>query len=165
MCVFFGFLALTLVTLWVITAKHNPIIQGSFVYPFGFWHPWKMLANLGGVALLLGCLLMAGERLRDDEKIGSGAYFDWALISMLLLVVMTGFITEVLHFLRLEPHRHIAYFVHLIFAFAVLMYMPYSKLAHLFYRGAAIVFAEYSGRNGEASPPVPKPAPAGEQEG
>jgi quinone-modifying oxidoreductase subunit QmoC len=108
-----------------------------------------MLANLGGVALIAGCLLMIRDRMKNDDRIGTGTYFDWVLISKLLLVVLTGFATEVLHFLRLEPHRHIIYFVHLVFALALIMYLPYSKLAHLFYRAVAMVFAEYTGRNDE----------------
>jgi quinone-modifying oxidoreductase subunit QmoC len=90
---------------------------------------------------------MIRERLRDSEHVGSGTYFDWALLSNLILVALTGYITEVLHYLRLEPHRHIAYFIHLVFVFAVLIYLPYSKLAHLVYRGAAMVFAERYNRN------------------
>ena len=151
LCVFFGFVALSLVTIWVITARYNPLIRDDFVYPFGFWNPWKLLANAGGVALLVGCLLMARERLRDNAHASAGNYFDWALISGLLLVTLTGFATEVLHYVRLEPHRHIAYFVHLVFVFTVLMYLPYSKLAHLAYRATAMVFVEHSGRNGESS--------------
>jgi len=146
-CVLFGFLALTAVTLWVITAKHNPLIQGEFIYPFGFWNPWKMLANAGGAALVIGCLLMILERIRENGNVGAGNYSDWALLAMLLLAAGTGFFTEVLHYLRLEPHRHIAYFVHLVFVFALLMYLPYSKLAHLLYRATAMVFAEHTGRD------------------
>jgi len=146
-CVFFGFLALTLVTSWVITAGLNPLIRGDFVYPFGFWNPWKILANLGGAALVAGCLLMIRDRLRGGERVGTGSYFDWALIASLLLVALTGFATELLHYLRLEPHRHIAYFAHLVFVFAVLVYLPYSKLAHTVYRFTAMVFAERFGRD------------------
>jgi len=144
--VFFGFLALCAVTTWVITARYNPLIQGDFVYPFSFWNPWKMLANAGGAALLAGCLLMIRDRLLEGEDIATGTYFDWALIAKLFLVTATGFVTELLHYLRLEPHRHLAYFTHLVFVFAVLMYLPYSKLAHLVYRGAAMIFAEHYGR-------------------
>jgi quinone-modifying oxidoreductase subunit QmoC len=151
LCVFFGFLALTLVTVWVITARYNPLIQGEFVYPFSFWDPWKILANVGGAALVAGCLLMIRDRMRDRDDFGMGSYFDWSLISALLLVAITGFITEVLHYLRLEPHRHLAYFAHLVFVFAVLMYLPYSKFAHVFYRGTAMVFAEHFGRTKESS--------------
>jgi quinone-modifying oxidoreductase subunit QmoC len=155
LCVVFGFLALTLVTLWVTTAKYNPFIQTAFIYPFGFWYPFKILANVGGAALLAGCLLMMFERFKDNSEVGAGSYFDWALLFMLLFVVLTGFVTEVLHFLRLEPHRHLAYLLHLIFAFVVLIYMPYSKLAHLLYRGTAMVYAEHIGRNGEVSQTPP----------
>jgi len=147
MCIFFGFMALSAVTTWVITAGFNPLIQHDFVYPFGFWSPWKILANAGGIAVVAGCLLMIRDRLRDTEHAGAGTYFDWALIATLLLVAITGFFTEVLHYVRLEPHRHIAYFVHLVFVGALLFYLPYSKLAHMIYRTTAMVFAEYSGRN------------------
>jgi quinone-modifying oxidoreductase subunit QmoC len=144
--VFYGFLALSLVSFWVVTAKVNPLIQGEFIYPFNFFSPWKMLANIGGLAVLGGCGLMIWDRLKDGEA-GSGSYFDWALIATLVIVVLTGFIAETLHIIHLEPHRHIAYFVHLVFVFSLLIYVPYSKLAHIFYRTAALVFAEYSGRD------------------
>lgn len=151
-CVFFGFFALCAVTLWVITAPINPLVQDDFIYPFGFWNPWKMLANLGGAALVAGCLVMTFDRMRDREGAGSGAYSDWALIATLLLVAITGFVTEILHYVRLEPHRHLAYFIHLVFVLALLLYLPYSKFAHIVYRTTAIVFAEHFGRSGGTTP-------------
>lgn len=164
-CVFFGFIALALVSFWVVTARYNPLVPDDFVYPFGFWYPWKMLANLGGLAVVAGCLLMMRDRFQNNARTGSGSYFDWALIATLLLVVLSGFVTEVLHYLRLEPHRHIAYFVHLVFVFAVLMYLPYSKLAHLFYRATALVFAEHIGRIGTAPSSGTNPGQDSRQEG
>ena len=68
----------------------------------------------------------------------------------LLAVVVTGFMSEALHYARLEPHRQIAYFLHLVVVFALLMYLPYSKFAHLIYRTTAMVYAECSGRNAES---------------
>ena len=147
-CVFYGFLALCLVTFWVITARINPLINRDFVYPFAFFDPWKMLANAGGIAILAGCALMIFDRVRDSERTGTGGLGDWTLITLLLVVVVSGFAAEVLHYLRLEPHRHIAYFMHLVFVFALLMSLPYSKLAHIFYRTTALVYAEHTGRNG-----------------
>jgi quinone-modifying oxidoreductase subunit QmoC len=163
--VFYGFIALTMVTLWVITARYNPLIRGEFVYPFAFLNPWKILANVGGAAVVVGCLLMIRDRLRDSDQAGAGSYFDWLLISTVLLVAITGFITEILHYVRLEPHRHVAYFVHLVFVFAVLMYLPYSKLAHLAYRAVAIVFAEHIGRDREAAGSLSAESPSSEKEG
>ncbi|MHC4140664.1 MAG: quinone-interacting membrane-bound oxidoreductase complex subunit QmoC [Planctomycetota bacterium] len=164
-CVLFGFIALTLVTFWVITARYNPLIQGEFVYPFGLWSPWKMLANAGGIAVAAGCLLMSWDRLRDNERTGGGSYFDWALIVTLLVVVVSGAITEVLHYLRLEPHRHIAYFMHLVFVLVLLMSLPYSKLAHVAYRSTALVFTERFGWSPEARRSPMAQAHSAEQDG
>jgi quinone-modifying oxidoreductase subunit QmoC len=144
--VFFGFIALSLVAVWVLTARYNPLIRSDFVYPFAFLDPWKILANVGGLSVVAGCLLMIRDRLRDREHFGGGTYFDYALILSLLIVVLTGFATELLHYLRLEPHRHVVYFVHLVFVFSLLMYLPYSKFAHMIYRTAALVFVERYGR-------------------
>jgi quinone-modifying oxidoreductase subunit QmoC len=164
--VFFGFIALTAVTLWVITAPHNPLIQRAFVYPFAFWDPWKVLANAGGVALVAGLFLMARDRVRDAEaKNAVNSFSDWALLGTLGAVVLTGFATEVLHYVRLEPHRHVAYFVHLVFVFALLMYLPYSKFAHVAYRTVAMVFAERFGRKiGEATAAPAVPATPAQKE-
>jgi len=157
--VFFGFLALTLVTLWVITGPVNPFIQGDFLYPFNFFSPWKILANLGGLAILTGLLMMIWDRLYFGHLAGTSSYFDWLLVWTLFLVVASGFATEFLHYLRMGPHRHVAYFVHLVLVFGLLIYLPYSKLAHLLYRTTAMVFAERYGRivgepdkNGGAKP-------------
>ncbi len=149
-CVFFGFVALSLVTIWVITARVNPLVHDGFVYPLGLWSPWKMLANTGGAALVAGCLWMAWDRLRDRDQ--TSTYSDWALLVMLLAVAVTGFAAEALHYVRLEPQRFLAYFAHLVFVLGLLLYLPYSKLAHLVYRTTAMVYAEYSGRGGNSRP-------------
>jgi quinone-modifying oxidoreductase subunit QmoC len=155
MAVFFGFLALVLVTLWVITAPYNPLIKGPFIYPLNFWNPWKLLANAGGAVLITGCILMLKDRMKNSEQTGVNNYSDWSLIGLLLIVALTGFITEALHFVRLEPHRHLAYFVHLAFAGALLLYMPYSKFAHIVYRTAAVVCAERYNRTRGKQPVQP----------
>jgi quinone-modifying oxidoreductase subunit QmoC len=83
---------------------------------------------------------MLWDRLRENGQAVGGGYFDYAFLVMLLCVAVTGFVTELLHYLRLEPHRHVAYFVHLVFVFVILMYLPYSKFAHMVYRATALVF-------------------------
>lgn len=143
--VFFGFIALTVVTLWVITGTLNPLLP-AFVYPFSFWNPWKILANIGGLAILTGCFLIIRDRLTNSENAGSSTYSDWVFVGLLVMVTLSGFFTEVLHYLRMVPHRHVVYFVHLVLVFALLMYLPYSKFAHAIYRTVAMVFSEYSGR-------------------
>ena len=149
--VFFGFLGLSVVTLWVITSGFNPIIRGDFKYPFGFLSPWKILANVSGLALAVGCILMILDRLEEHKPTGGSTYFDWSFVLTLLLVVGSGFATELLHYLRLEPHRHIVYFIHLVLIFVLVMNLPFSKFAHVVYRTTALVFAERTGRRNRPS--------------
>ncbi len=145
--VLFGFIALSLVAVWIITMRFNPLAQGDFIYPFAFLSPWKILANLGGISVMLGCIFMSKNRILTEDDTYSGSFFDWSLIGILLLVVITGFLSEVLHYVHLEPHRHLIYFTHLVFVLALIIYLPYSKLAHMIYRTTAMVFAEHTGRN------------------
>jgi quinone-modifying oxidoreductase subunit QmoC len=143
--VLYGFLGLTIVTLFVITAPVNPLVRESFVYPFAFFSPMKLLANAAGAAVFAGALLMIVRRLTDRSG-SRGAFSDWLLLGGILLVVVTGFATELFHYLRLEPHRHVIYFVHLACALGLIVSLPYSKLAHVVYRIVAIAHAERRGR-------------------
>ncbi|MFH0774933.1 MAG: quinone-interacting membrane-bound oxidoreductase complex subunit QmoC [bacterium] len=142
--VFFGFIALSVVAIWVITAPINPLFQKGLVYPFNFFSPLKIIANLGGVAVIIGCLLMIYNRLKEDS---TSTYFDWAFIGTLFCVVASGFATEFLHYVRIDELRYPVYFAHLVFVSMLLFYLPYSKFSHLIYRTVAMVYAEYSGRS------------------
>lgn len=173
--VVYGMLGLVLVDLWVVTARYNPLLTG-LVYPLGLADPWKLMANLAGVALGLGCVMMAVERwgrpgrwFAPERAPGghrprpapSGAYGDWLLLALLLTVTLTGFVTEALHFARMDPTRQVAYGVHLVSVMTLLLVLPYSKLAHLAYRTVALVFVErYGLRRRRSSAAAPAPAPA-----
>jgi quinone-modifying oxidoreductase, subunit QmoC len=140
-----GMFALGLTSLWVATARWNPLLDG-LVYPLGFWNPWKLLANLAGLAVALGATLMLIERWRRPKSAGATRYPDLALLGFLLAIVTTGFLVEALHYARLGPPRYAAYAVHLIAVFGLLVMLPYSKLAHLLYRTLAMVHAQRIGR-------------------
>ncbi|MDI6751522.1 MAG: quinone-interacting membrane-bound oxidoreductase complex subunit QmoC [bacterium] len=144
--VFFGFIGLSFVSIWVITSSFNPLFQKGLVYPFNLLNPLKIMANLGGVAIVVGCLLMIWNRLKQKNI---GTYFDWFFILVLLAVGLSGFATEIFHYARVDTLKVIVYFIHLVFVFILLMYLPYSKFAHLFYRAIALIYAEYSGRSNE----------------
>jgi len=145
--VVFGMAALWLTSLWAITARWNPLL-GGVVYPLGPWHPWKVMANLGGSSLLLGTSLMLWERWRRPETAGATRGPDAVLLGILLAITLSGFACEGLHWLRIEPLRYMVYVLHLAAVFALMLLLPYSKLAHLVYRAVAITYAEYTGRRG-----------------
>lgn len=162
---FYGFIVLLVVTAWAVTDLYvNPHLFGiASIYPFNLMHPMKILANVGCAVLIVGCVLAIRDRLRDGKNSVTSTPFDWLFVWLLLAVVVTGLFTEILRFVA-EPAAHEAgsaelggsayvafavYFVHLLCAFELLVYLPYSKFAHIVYRTVALVYAEYSGRNAE----------------
>ncbi len=148
-------LGLGWVDFWVVTARYNPLRTG-LVYPLGFFDPWKLLANLAGVGLTIGCVMMMRDRLRRGTRAGrrsrpTGTYSDWLLLMLLMAVVLTGFITQALHLARLDSERSWAYALHLVTVLTFFVLLPYSKLAHVGFRTVAMVFAE---RYGQRQPMV-----------
>ena len=151
---FYGFLALYVVTLWAVLDLYvNPYVFGlPSLYPFGLLHPMKVLANVGGVLLLVGCVKAIADRRRDAPGAAASTAFDWIFVWLLLAVGVTGFATEALRF-TVDPASALAsvayavYFVHLVVVFQLLVYLPYSKFAHLLYRTVAIVYAEHTARH------------------
>lgn len=144
----YGMLALALTSFWVVTARFNPLLQG-LVVPLGWSNPWKVLANAGGLAALIGCLLAAWTRLRRGDGAGPGTQADWLLIGQLLLVLVTGFASEGLHLARLEPGRWIVYVGHLAAVLVLLTTLPYGKLAHSVYRTVALAVTASAARSVE----------------
>jgi quinone-modifying oxidoreductase subunit QmoC len=164
---FYGFAALFIVSVWAVIALYviNPLIENDLHYPFGFLNPWKLLANVGCVILIGGCVKAILDRKSDAEGAGVSTSFDWKFVWLLLFVGITGLLTEVLRFAVgdgwQEESRsaliYIAYgvyFVHLVFAFDLLVYLPYSKFAHIIYRTVAMVYAEHTGRTESKAAPA-----------
>ncbi|MBN2321869.1 MAG: quinone-interacting membrane-bound oxidoreductase complex subunit QmoC [Acidobacteria bacterium] len=156
---FYGFAALFVVTIWAVVALYiiNPMIPGhdqDLIYPFAIWSPWKILANLGGIALVIGCVLAILKRRSGADDAPSSSSFDWLFLVLLLVVGVTGLLTEIFRYAA-EPGggkglmyaAYSVYFVHLVAVFDLLVYLPYSKLAHVLYRTVALVYTEHSGRN------------------
>jgi quinone-modifying oxidoreductase subunit QmoC len=165
---FYGFLALFVVTSWAVADLY---VMPSFMpevfpqYPFGLAHPMKILANLGGILLIVGATRAILTRLNapKDGKHQSTS-FDWVFVWLLLAVGLTGFVTEVFRFVAeaqasgagieaftgsLATPAYSIYFIHLVSVFGLLVYLPYSKFAHIWYRTVAMIYAEHTGRTGQ----------------
>ncbi len=97
---FYGFLALFVVTVWATLDLYlMPAFGVESLYPFDLLHPMKILANVGGVVLVVGAGKAILDRLRapDDGKHRSTS-FDWIFVWLLLLVGVTGFVVEAFRF-------------------------------------------------------------------
>ncbi len=105
---------------------------------------FKLIANAGAAVLIIGILLVTLNRLKKEEK---GAYFDWLLILVIMGVALSGIGAEIFRWASVPILAYSTYTIHLVFIFVLFVYLPFSKLAHLFYRTVALVYLDYSGMN------------------
>jgi quinone-modifying oxidoreductase subunit QmoC len=136
LAVFYGFLGLVATT----TSVGIGIYAFGYLTPWPFWHPVKILGNVSGVAVIVAAAIFLWRRLADLGQAGKSTYSDWLLLSILGLTTLTGFLSQ---WLRLGDLRiaYPVYFVHLLFVFFLLVYIPYGKFAHLIYRSLAMLHA------------------------
>ncbi|MBW1878791.1 MAG: quinone-interacting membrane-bound oxidoreductase complex subunit QmoC [Deltaproteobacteria bacterium] len=148
--VFYGFLGLLVVTsiATLLTILELPfLLDNPHLYPLGWGHPVKIAGNLAGLALVGGCGYVWYYRATNPEQNGKSTYADWLFLGLLLAVGLTGFGTE---FVRLTPIPAVigtpTYLVHLVAVFCLLIFLPYTKFAHFFYRLLAMTHARSRGR-------------------
>ena len=136
LAVFYGFLGLVATT----TSVGIGIYAFGYLTPWPFWHPVKILGNVSGMVVVLASAVFLWRRIADAGRAGKSAYSDWLFLSILGLTTLTGFLSQ---WLRLADLRvaYPMYFIHLLFVFFLLVYIPYSKFAHLIYRGLAMLHA------------------------
>lgn len=111
--------------------------------------PVKVAGNLGGLLLFLGLTVVIYRMLSGKYSTGVATYFDWFLVAPLYLATLSGFATEAARLAQAPAWAYSLYVVHLVFVFAVLVYLPFSKLSHMFYRTLAMTYAEQCGRKAE----------------
>jgi len=115
----------------------------------------KLFGNVGGLAIVFGALLMIGNRMSTSQDSPASGY-DWVFLGSIFLVGAAGMLTEILRLMGNPGLAYPMYFVHLVFVFYIIAYLPYSKLAHLLYRPLAIIHAKNVGR--DAAAPAAKAA-------
>ncbi len=115
----------------------------------GTGFPVKIFGLIGAIGLLSGVILMISNRFKNAGKVGIGSYFDWLLITIIGVIMASGILSWVTRVMEIGGIAYTVYFIHLVFILSLFIYLPYSKLAHVFYRGAAICFNKYSGREAE----------------
>jgi len=138
--VFYGFL-----TLFTLSGVVAMLIRLGLPYPFPLLHPLKIVGNLAGVLVILGIVYFLDQRRRASARDDPSSWFDWVLLVNLLLLSVTGMLTEIFRYTDIAALAYPTYFVHLVFAFVLLVGLPYSKLAHVVYRTLALTARKYRG--------------------
>ena len=96
------------------------------------------------MALVVGGILLLRNRMTKKDQASS--YWDWYLVGLVLVLGLTGMLTQMARLAGMAGISYTLYFVHLIFVWSLFAYTPFSKLAHLVYRTAAMTYAEYTNR-------------------
>jgi quinone-modifying oxidoreductase subunit QmoC len=138
--------------LFIVTSIIFVVLYGSYLLPEGPIHgPWsqlnpvKWLANIAGVALIVGTILLIKSRsAKKDQK---STYFDWYLVYLAFGLGVTGMGAQLTRLAGWAFISFATYYVHLVLIFCLFAYLPFSKLAHLVYRTVAMAYNEYAGRN------------------
>lgn len=150
MMVLFGFIGLFITTNICFVLLYGSAFfigfDNAWHGPYPQWHPEKWLGNVAGIALLVGGIAMIKNRLGKDEKHAKNTYQDWALIGLVLGLTITGLGAEITRLAGAAWVTYITYAIHLVFVFCLFAYVPFSKLAHIVYRTAALAYAQYAGR-------------------
>ncbi len=136
---FYGFLLLLLVTLYAIVAV---IIEA---YPMALTDPFKIIGNIASLMLIVGLGIFIYNRLFNKSTLGNSNYSDWLLLISIFLLTLSGIVVQFARFGDWNLAYHL-YFFHLVCVWFVIIYLPYTKFAHMVYRFIALSFANRIGR-------------------
>lgn len=106
--------------------------------PYAFFSLPVLLGTVGGILLLIGTVGLFAMKLIDDPMVNARRMLggDVALLVLLAMVALTGL---VLLAARSSGGLGLAMAVHLGFVLALFLVLPYSKMVHGVYRGAALL--------------------------
>jgi quinone-modifying oxidoreductase, subunit QmoC len=147
---FYGFMALLVTTTAVFFGIYAPMVISGFPeltkLPMPIYHPVKILGLVGAALFSSGLILMAIKRATNKEQAGVTNYFDLLFLGVMCMLALTGILTYLTRIAGLVQVACGIYFVHLVFVFFLIAYLPYSKFGHIIYRTAAITYAKMTGR-------------------
>ncbi len=138
--VLFSFIGLFIVTNVFFIALYVFEAHG----PYSQMHPVKWVANISGVALIVGSFLLIKNRRAKTDQLST--YRDWYLLGLVFLLGVTGMGAVLTRLAGWAGITYGVYFIHLLLIFSLFAYTPFSKLAHLVYRTVAMTYAEYTNR-------------------
>jgi quinone-modifying oxidoreductase subunit QmoC len=147
----YGLLRKDIISLFV-SEETRAILHG----PIPLSDPFKVLANIGAIALIVGIGILWANRSRSEDLQGAQAtFYDWFLIGLIMTVGISGLGAELLRLLGIPSFAYFIYFIHLVSIFMLFLYMPYTKFAHMVYRTVAMAFERYR-ESGFVKPAVEK---------
>ena len=98
---------------------------GGYAGPYPQLNPIKWLANIAGVALVIGSGIMIKSRLTNKEQVTT--YKDWFILGVVFALGLSGMLTEMARLAEVAWLSYFFYWIHLIAIFNLFAFLPYSK--------------------------------------
>jgi ferredoxin len=119
------------------------------------WYPIRLLGTVAGLFLVYGASVAILKRLRQaDEASKHSSLSDWALLVLLWLSGVSGFVLEIALYLPQAPAwGYWMLLFHVAVAMELVLLAPFTKFAHAFYRTVALYVY--------ALKPLPESVPVG----
>ncbi len=121
-------------------------LHSFFELPLDLPHPVKILGALSGIAILVGSGMLLWRRWTNKTEVGANGYPDYLFLYLIFFTGLSGMLSWLTRLSGIPMLAYVNYFIHLVFVFALLWYMPYSKFAHMVYRTLALTYAKQVGR-------------------
>ncbi len=87
------------------------------------------------------------NRTKNKGFVSKNSSFDWTFAIIIMLLCITGILTELIRLAGITTLAYPVYFIHLLFVFYTIVFFPYSKLAHMGYRTLAITYSKMTNRD------------------
>jgi heterodisulfide reductase subunit C len=145
LALFWGFMGLLLATVLVFGVDF-----------YGFPEFLRVVAKIDGIlfgcVFLYGCLFYILKRSASKDTYSKYSHqSDWIFLILMFLAGLTGFILDIFKWFNLPWPTYIAFAVHLVVVFDLLITFPFTKFAHAIYRPFAIWIAETRNLAGKAA--------------
>ena len=95
----------------------------TYLTPYVFFHPVKVLGNISGTLTFLGLTAMVGRRM-SSGKSSKATVFDWTFLWVHFATVITGFGSQVFRVFDLAVLAYGVHYAHLVLVFFLPVYLP-----------------------------------------
>lgn len=130
------------VVMFVMIVGFLPWFQTDRIYPI--YNPQRWLGYYATAVLVYFTLEIIVGRIRKSSEIHKFSDFsDWMFPVLLFLTALTGILVHIFRYMGLPLSTYYTYVIHLMVVVPMLVVeVPFSKWAHLFYRPFAIFLFE-----------------------
>ncbi len=110
--------------------------------PVPIWYPARAIGTIGGIMLMYGVTMFAINRWQQYNRAATvSTPSDWMFLGLLWVTGLTGFLIEVALYVPPTPAwGYWVFLVHVAIAMELLLFIPFTKFAHVIYRPVALFF-------------------------